>query len=219
MSEIQTPREIENDRSPILLLDSSRQHEAAGMLASAFFNDPLMVHYLPNPVQREKLLPGLMRASLRYCLFYGEVWVTADLAGAACWLPPGRTDLGAWGLIRAGLGVVPIRVGWIALGKVRAVEAEVDKLHHRVTPGPHWYLMLLAVAPERQGQGLGSRLIAPQLARAEAAGMPVYLETMNERDVAFYRKNGFEIGGEIALAGNGPRVWGMRKTGTGSAVG
>ncbi len=200
-----------SDPLPIQRLDPACQREASDVLARAFFNDPLMVHYLPDTGQREKLLPGLMRASLRYCLMYGEVWATADLSGAACWLPPGQTDLHMWGLIRAGLGVVSLGIGWQALRKVRAIEAEVDRLHHHMMPGPHWYLMILGVAPERQGQGLGSRLIAPQLARATAAGQPVYLETMTELDVAFYRKNGFEVGGEISIAGGGLRVWGMRR--------
>jgi ribosomal protein S18 acetylase RimI-like enzyme len=192
-------------------MDPACQREAAEVLARAFFNDPLIAHYLPDPDQRENLLPGLMRASIRYCLLYGEVWAPADLSAAACWLPPGQTDLRALGLIRAGLGVVSLGIGWQALWRVRAIEAEVDRLHHRVMPGPHWYLMLLGVAPGRQGQGLGSRLIAPQLARAAAAGLPVYLETMTELDVAFYRKNGFEVGGEISIARSGLRVWAMRR--------
>jgi GNAT superfamily N-acetyltransferase len=196
---------------PLTLLNPSCQREAAKVLAQAFFNDPLMAHYLPDPGQRERLLPGFMRASIRYCLLYGEVWATADLSAAACWLPPGQTDLHMWGLIRAGLGVVSLGIGWQALWRVRAIEAEVDRLHHQVAPGPHWYLMILGVAPGRQGQGLGSHLIAPQLARASAAGLPVYLETMTELDVAFYLKNGFSVGGELSLSRSGLYVWGMRR--------
>jgi ribosomal protein S18 acetylase RimI-like enzyme len=199
------------DSLHIQRLNPACQREAAEMLARAFFNDPLMAHYLPDLCQREKLLPRVMQASLRYCLMYGEVWAAADLSGAACWLPPGRTNMHTWGLIRSGAGVVPLWFGWQALHKVRAIEAEIDRLHHRVAPGPHWYLLVLGVAPEKQGQGVGSRLIAPQLARVEAAGLPVYLETMTELDVAFYRKNGFEVGEEIELAGGGLRVWGMKK--------
>jgi GNAT superfamily N-acetyltransferase len=203
-----TQNHIENDVIPIIRLDPARQREAADLLARAFFADPLMVHYLPDPAQRARLLPGFMRASLRYCLFYGEVWTTPDLAGAACWLGPGQTEMKLTGLIRAAWGVVSIRMGWRALRRVQSTEAEVDRLHHTVMPGPHWYLLVVGVDPQQQGRGIGTRLLAPQLERAAAAGLPIYLETMTERDVAFYRKNGFSVGGELTLA-SGLRVWAM----------
>jgi MFS family permease len=52
---------------------------------------------------------------------------------------------------------------------------------------PHWYLWLLGVDPDRQGQGVGSALLAPILARADAEGLPCALETLTERNVWFYR--------------------------------
>ena len=67
-----------------------------------------------------------------------------------------------------------------------------ERLHQRAMPGPHWYLMALGVAPASQGQGIGSSLIQPVLAQADAAGLPCYLETETKRNVAFYQKHGFE---------------------------
>jgi hypothetical protein len=45
--------------------------------------------------------------------------------------------------------------------------------------------------------------------RWQAAGCPVYLETMLERNVAFYRRHGFEVTGEAALDAGGLRVWAL----------
>ena len=36
-------------------------------------------------------------------------------------------------------------------------------------------------------------MLRPVLAQADAAGVPCYLETETERNVAFYRRRGFEV--------------------------
>jgi GNAT superfamily N-acetyltransferase len=48
----------------------------------------------------------------------------------------------------------------------------------------HWYLFILGTEPAAQGRGLGSALLAQMLARVDADGMPAYLESSNERNLA-----------------------------------
>ncbi len=86
-----------------------------------------------------------------------------------------------------------------------------ERLHQRAMPGPHWYLMALGVAPASQGQGIGGHLIRPVLARADAAGLPCYLETETERNVAFYRKHGFEALTAEAPPGHELMLWTMAR--------
>lgn len=85
----------------------------------------------------------------------------------------------------------------------------VSRHHERLVQAPHWYLLILGVEPERQGQGIGSALIAPNLARADAEGLPCYLETAKEPNVMFYRRHGFEVRDEENIPGGGPKVWMM----------
>jgi ribosomal protein S18 acetylase RimI-like enzyme len=75
-----------------------------------------------------------------------------------------------------------------------------------------WYLFLLGVEPHLQRRGLGSTLIRPVLERAEAARVACYLETENERNVAFYKKQGFDliVNGEEA-GSTGVRFWSFRR--------
>ena len=72
----------------------------------------------------------------------------------------------------------------------------------------HWYLF----APGYRAGGAGTRvglvLLAQMLARVDADGMPAYLESSNERNIALYGRHGFEITGEVAIPG-GPRIWPM----------
>ena len=72
----------------------------------------------------------------------------------------------------------------------------------------HWYLFILGTEPAAQGQGLGSALLAQVLARVDADGMPVYLESSNERNLAWYGRHGFEVTSEVVILG-GPRIWPM----------
>ena len=210
----------------IVRLAPALVRQAGEVLSRAFFVDPLMLYYVPDVDMRQKALPVFMRVMLRYTLAHGEVWTTPGLDGLACWLPPGQTELSNWGLARAALGVVPLRVLGSFLGRsgtdgasplpvrqllqrVSQVETRFDQVHRETVPGRHWYLMTLGVEPARQGQGVGSRLIAPILERARAASLPCYLETMTELDVAFYRKNGFQVAHQETIQPGNLAAWAM----------
>ena len=43
------------------------------------------------------------------------------------------------------------------------------------------------------------------LDRVDATGLPTYLESSNERNVALYAGHGFEVTGEVAIP-SGPRI-------------
>ncbi len=76
---------------------------------------------------------------------------------------------------------------------------------------PTWYLQILGVAPGQQGRGIGTRLIAPALALADAKGEPAYLETGEEINLRFYERAGFQVreaAAQLAPA-PGPTHWTM----------
>ena len=76
------------------------------------------------------------------------------------------------------------------------------------TKDEHWYLVAIGVDPALQGSGVGTRLLAPGLAAADAEGLPAYLETEKERNLPFYGRHGFEVRDEISRRGT-PTVWTM----------
>jgi GNAT superfamily N-acetyltransferase len=65
----------------------------------------------------------------------------------------------------------------------------------------HWYLAVLGVAPEFQGQGVGGRLLDTLRARAEEENTPIYLESDRDESVQFYLRRGFESCDEVGLLG------------------
>ena len=107
-------------------------------------------------------------------------------------------------MFRAGMLMVPLKLGLGAFRRFLNVNDHMEELHKRDMPEDHWYLMILGVDSEKQSQGVGSSLVAPMLARADEEGLPCYLETMKEINVAFYEKHGFHVVVEDDLPKGGP---------------
>jgi predicted N-acetyltransferase YhbS len=82
---------------------------------------------------------------------------------------------------------------------------------------PHWYVHLMAVHPDLQGQGYGSRLLARVLAQTleRDPHLPTVLTTHLPENLVFYRRAGFETIGERTLAPPGGEpytVWSMARS-------
>jgi GNAT superfamily N-acetyltransferase len=160
-------------------------------------------------------MPHLFLPVLRACRRWGAVHVaTGDdgtPAGIACWLAPGNADLALWQWLSCGLLNVYWRIGPRAMRRFAVKEAFFERHHRADMPAAHWYLLLLGVEPDRQGQGVGGALLSPTLARADAEGCPCYLETDSERNLRFYARHGFTVAREGVIGKDGPRVWTLRR--------
>ena len=76
---------------------------------------------------------------------------------------------------------------------------------------PHWYLQIVGVSPDRRGEGLGARVMAPMLERCDRLGLPTYLESSNPRNRSFYRRLGYVDQGEVAAGGSPPMTRFLRR--------
>ena len=180
------------------------------LMARAFFDDPLFRHVLPGAETRQKQLPGLFRLNLRYGCMFGELFSLPG-QGLAIWLPPGKNRITVRRALQAGMWLAPIRIGLRAVMSLARLNTTSEQLHAQFAPDLHWYLFLLGVDPDSQGQGLGAELIKPMLARADATRMPCYLETNNPSAVRFYQKHGFEVVSERQTTSAGLILWSMRR--------
>ena len=190
-------------------LPSGVADETAEVLARAFQDDPMMAYLMPDPDRRRTLLPRFLGGVQRYCVRYGEVFTTAGLDGVACWLPPGATEVTPRRLLRTRVVFDVLRLGPDGLNRFRHLIPAMERSHHSAMRTPHWYLWLLGAEPSRSRRGVGSALLAPALRRADEAGVPAYLETHNERNLAFYGRHGFAPVAEEVV--NGVRYWGLRR--------
>ena len=184
----------------------------AAVLARAFQDDPLQHYLFPTAAERTKLQPALFRVVLHQGLRTGEVWTTAGTAaGAAVWEPLGWAEIAHDQAEQVEPNELPSAIGTAAFERVTSFFEYLGALHGRDVPGRHWYLSCLGVDPARQSQGLGGSLLQPILARAEAEGVPCYLETTQPRAVPFYRKHGFEVIVEDSEPTSGLRIWTFRR--------
>ena len=194
--------------SKIVRLDDSRLPAAAAMLGRAFHDDPLMRYAIPDPAERAQLLPPMYERMIRFGMIEGEVYATAGAPeGVAIWLPPNakwtRENIEA-----SGMHEFATLIGNDAYQRYREVVSREWQARLREIPGPGWYLFILGVEPRVQRRGLGGALMRPVLERADTEQVVCYLETENERNVAFYLKQDFDVivDGEEAVA-SGVRFW------------
>jgi ribosomal protein S18 acetylase RimI-like enzyme len=185
------------------LADAPRLAQA---LASAFQDDPVIAWVFPDEHRRRAVLAAFMEFRLRKLAFpHDEVWMTDGGDAAAVWLPPP----GRWQLSRPQrLLLLPALVRFFGL-RTASVLGGLERMEKRHPDDPpHWYLFILGTEQAAQGRGLGSALLAQMLARVDADRMPAYLESSNERNLAWYGRHGFEVTSELAIPG-GPRIWPM----------
>lgn len=154
----------------------------------------------PNEKKRAVVGPWFFARSIAYGMRWGEVSCNEDASAVAIWFPPGNTSLTPGRMLRVGMGALPFKAG--INGTMRFMRAmPVTEKFHRAVDGPHWYLMATGTRPARQGTGLGSALVELGTSQADAAGIPCYLETGTESNVAYYSKRGFEVTGQAEVLG------------------
>ena len=154
--------------------------DSSAVLTRAFDDDPVFRYLYPTARRRRWACRGFLQAIVRDGLPFGEVWAAVDdgaVVGAAGWLPEGayppsrrraaRQLVAAW---QALLTPHTFRDGLRYL-------TETEKLHPKE---PHWYLAVIGVEPDRQGEGLGGKLLAAVVGRLDETGVPAYLETSTE---------------------------------------
>ncbi len=175
------------------------------VLARAFDDDPVPQWLFRGDRRRRRGLRRFFAIQLRHTyLERGEVFTTEDLAGAALWAPPGRARPGWRDLVR----LVPVMPYLTGLGRDTPEAARLLSAVDAARPEePHWYLATLGTDPEYQRTGVGSALLRSVLDGVDAEGLPAYLESSKESNLAFYGHHGFEVTGEIRTPRGGPTLW------------
>jgi GNAT superfamily N-acetyltransferase len=184
--------------------------KAAAVVARAFFDYPSLVAYFPDAEKRKWKLPWYMGRVIRSAEKYGEVMTTDDGAGVLFLLPPGHTRLSDWDYVKCGFLAAPLVVGLKRYGHVNASEAFLANTQEKLLQNrPHYYLWGIAVDPLRQRSGAGKALLQALFDRADREAMPVYLETHQFANVAYYEQRGFRLIHTGAMPGDDLPFWCM----------
>ncbi len=197
----------------VVRLDDSRERAVGEMLGEAFAFDPIFVYVEPDEARRRTFLADFMTALTRRSHRLAEAWVTSpEVFGASLWKGPDLRSMSAAQRAMTGLDRI---AEWLSPEAVERFDAVFDRVEAALeedAPEPVYYLGVLGVSPAHRGRGVGSRLMAPVLARADREGVPVTLETANPDNLPLYRRNGFEVMQEVTpSAADGPTVWTMKR--------
>jgi GNAT superfamily N-acetyltransferase len=140
---------------------------------------------------------------------FDEIWVAKEgehVAAAAVWLPPEGYPRGVRRDMKTMVRILPAfrHTGLRVLRGLRFL-SEVDKAHHAVET-PHMYLAILGSEPLYRGAGAGSAVLQPVLDRCDEQGVPAYLETQKESNLAYYARHGFDVVQKLEVHGV-PPIW------------
>ena len=187
--------------------------ELRGLLGRAFCDNPGMIATLGDDrprrlVRASRLMGGLTRTALAA----GTVEVVHQggrpIAASLSYGPDQKPS---------GLALLPMYLAGLSIGPrclPRLLRLD-DFLRTHHPRAPHFFLAVLGVEPDMQGRQLGSALLRTLSARADAAGLPCYLETDREPAKRLYMRHGYEVVGEHELANlGGVRFWRMQRPAT-----
>ncbi|HTW97525.1 MAG TPA: GNAT family N-acetyltransferase [Acidimicrobiales bacterium] len=179
----------------------------AGVLARAFSDDPLVGYLFPDVARRMQRLRRFFEIQLSHNYFVrGEVLTDADRHACALWLPPAARPP------RLSDVLAQASMPFVLGSRFGAARRVANLLATRHPEPPHWYLGPIGTEPNHQRQGLGAALISQVLRRCDSEGLPAYLESSNEKNLALYVRLGFAVIEELEVPPDGPRLWLMWRT-------
>ena len=156
------------------------------ILVEAFGEDPMWGAWaFPDPATRRQYRGLVFGLLVEGALRYPWVWVSADNAATALWIPPGAEELSPDqeqeidAVLHASLG-----------DRADAVLHAFESFEAARPVEPHYYLTLLGTDPRRGGHGIGGRLLRSSLETLDAEESAAYLEAADEL-VSFYERFGF----------------------------
>jgi ribosomal protein S18 acetylase RimI-like enzyme len=191
-------------------IETKQKRRASEVMSAAFFDYPMMVHYFPDVKKRKRRLTWYMRRVLNSAVRYGKVYVSSDISGVLFMLPPDHTRLTTGEYIRCGFLLTPLVMGFRNYAASDECERFVADTHEKLMEGRrHYYLWGLVVEPEAQRKGVGTALMKIMTDTADAEKLPVYVETHDKNNIAFYERFGFKLIHTDTITKHGLEIWCM----------
>ncbi len=172
------------------------------VIADAFFSLTVCRWLIPDGPARRVAFPGYFGLYVEHAIAVGLVETTPDRAAAALWIPgdgPAAPPDEYAGRLAAITGP--------HLGNFLAFDQALDRHHPAGTF--HEHLAILAVRPDRQGQGTGTALLDARHAVLEDQGIRAYLEASDERTRRLYLAHGYTDRGDPIEFADGVRMYPM----------
>lgn len=130
---------------------------------------------------------------------------TGALVGVSVWQRPGTYPLPAIRQAREMAGT--LRAMLPAPSALPVGLRYVSAMEKARPHSDHWYLAFLVTDPIYWRRGIGTALLEPALRKIDEEGLPCYLETQKEANLAYYRRFGFEESSRITPIPGAPTLF------------
>jgi ribosomal protein S18 acetylase RimI-like enzyme len=175
-------------------------------ISLAFASDPVWGVALARPDGRTDHHRPYWRLFVEGALPHGTVSMTPGGESVAVWLPPGGPEL----TDELAAALDRLIDDWLSPAGAAAMRQLYERFDaSRAARPTHAYLSLLATHPAHRGRGIGQALLADDLARWDADGVPAYLESTNPANDHRYERAGFRAIGGFATVLDGAWVTAM----------
>lgn len=176
----------------------------AQVIAYAFFDLAVSQWLVPEPNERRAIFPGYFRAFVKRALEEGIVLTTPVRTAAALWIPVGPDGPDA--VPEQHHEELAVLTGSNP-GRFQVLDESFVRRHP--VGVPHEHLAILAVRPDKQGQGIGTALLRARHAVLDREETPAYLEASDAGTRAIYLKHGYVDLGEPIQLPDGPPMYPM----------
>ncbi len=196
------------------LYDKSYEDEVLKVFTESFVNYPLFWGVFEDWFKSEvklrsfydRLMKGIFKATIRKDDCYigiadGKVTVIVIVE------KPSDKPVGFWDYAVSGMAGIIVRIGLKDTLKFMEMSDKTEIVVKSI-PEPRWHLYFLAVDPNFQKQGIGSGAIQDFLIPLVKSngGNLITVTTNAEKNVAFYRNNGFTLVQEEMLECNAKTI-------------
>ena len=199
-----------NSPDSLVRLTKTDVKPAAEMLARAFHEYALLPYFFPDEAVREKVSFYFLAMALYSGVRYGEVYATSpNMEDVAIWYHSSQYPLSTWKAIRCIPWKVIMNFARYSGSVMQPTGRYIEAVHKRLVTFSHWYLEIIGVDPEERGKGYAGKLIRLMLTRIDREGLPCYIETLDEKNVAIYERYGFEMIEESSIPDTSLTCWAM----------
>ena len=179
----------------------------AACIANAFATDPIWSVALAGVDGRTDHHQPYWRSVVEGAMRFGTVHHWDSGAAVSVWVPPGESELTPE-LEQASEALLLRYLDADGVGAMHELYNRFETSRGSV-PRQHAYLALLATHWEHRGRGIGQALLAADLGKWDALGIPTYLESSNSANDHRYIRAGFEPVGGFEAVRNDARVTAM----------
>jgi GNAT superfamily N-acetyltransferase len=202
-------------------LAESDVHPTADVLARAFADNPAYAWMHPRQATRARDLRAFFERNLRWHLRLDLTWVAScgdRIVGTSTLEPPGGVRSGAREAVAHWLVPTVRDQGLRTFWRTAAADREFRERYRALTQGTSYYhVHAVAVAPDFQGRGIGTILVATTLREFERLSVhdsaPAVVSTQRERNLPLYQRAGFTLKEDhqmgVRWGSRGFRTWFM----------